>query len=324
MAAAAAMLCVATVTFSQPSAVAPVAAHYPAKLIRLIVGFPPASAADIAARVVGQRLGPALGQQIVVDNRPGAASNIAADLVAKSAADGYTLFTATVANAINAALYPKLAFDFVRDFAPIELAVATPNVLVVHPSLPARTVQELIALAKNRPRQLTYASAGVGTVLHMSAELFKSMAGVDMVHVPYQGSPPALTAVMAGEVALMFAPSSTVMPHVDSGRLRALAVTTKSRLASLPELPTVAASGLDGFETLLWIGFVAPAKTPPAIVTRLNGEITKALAQPEVREVFAAQGIETLGGTPGEFAAYIRDDVARWARVIRSSGMKAE
>jgi tripartite-type tricarboxylate transporter receptor subunit TctC len=312
---AAALACAAGGAPAQP---------YPAKPVRVIVGFPPSSAADITARVVGQRLGAALGHPIVVENRPGAGSNIAADLSAKAAPDGYTLFTATVANAINATLYPRLPFDFARDFAPVALAAATPNVLVVHPSVPARSVEELIALAKRRPRQLTYASAGVGTVLHMSAELFKAMAGVDMVHVPFQGSPPAVTSVMAGEVMLMFAPSSTVIPHVASGRLRALAVTTSSRLASLPDLPTVAAAGLAGFETVLWMGFVAPAKTPEPIVARLNAEVGKALALPEVRQNFAAQGIETLGGTPADFAAYIREDIARWAKVIRSSGARAE
>jgi len=297
---------------------------YPAKPIRIIAGFPPGSGADITARVIGARLSEALGQQIVVENRPGAGSNIAAEIAAKSPADGYTLFIGTVANTINATLYAKLPFDFARDFAPVVLTTAAPNVLVVHPSVPAKSVKELIALAKSRPGQLNFASAGTGTAPHLSAELFSAMAGVRMVHIPYKGSPPAVTDLLAGEVALMFSPSSTVLPHVKTGRLRALAVTTAARLPSLPELPTVAESGLKGYETITWFGFVAPARTPPAVVTRLNAEIVKVLGMPEVRNLFASQGIETLGGTPDHFAGYIRDEIAKWAKAIRLSGAKAE
>lgn len=315
---AAAIVVVAGVT---PGAIAQ---PYPAKSIRVIAGFPPGSGADITARVIGARLNEALGQQVVVDNRPGAGSNIAADLAAKSPPDGYTLFIGTVANTINATLYSKLPFDFARDFAPVALTTATPNVLVVHPSVPAKTVKELVTLAKGRPGQLNFASAGTGTAPHMSGELFKAMAGVNMVHIPYKGSPPAVTDLLAGEVALMFSPASTVLPLVKAGRLRALAVTTLSRLPSLPELPTVAESGLKGYETLTWFGFVAPAKTPPAVVTRLNAEIVKVLAASEVRNQFASQGIETLGGTPERFATYIRDEIEKWARVIRLSGTRAD
>ncbi len=299
-------------------------AAYPAKSIRVISGFPPGSGADITARLVSARLNDALGQQVIVENRPGAGSNIAAELAAKSPPDGYTLFIGTVANTINATLYTKLPFDFARDFAPVALATAAPNVLVVHPSVPVKTVKELVALAKARPGQLNFASSGTGTAPHLSGELFKAMAGVNLIHIPYKGSPQAVIDLMAGEVALMFSPSSTVLPHVKSGRLRALAVTTASRLPSLPELPTVAESGLKGYETLTWFGFVAPAKTPPAIVARLNAEIVKVLAMPEVRSQFAAQGIETLGGTPEQFAAYIREEIAKWAKVIRLSGAKAD
>ena len=297
---------------------------YPAKSIRVIAGFPPGSGADITARVIGARLSEALGQQVVVENRPGAGSNIAAEIAAKSTADGYTLFIGTVANTINATLYAKLPFDFARDFAPVALTTAAPNVLVVHPSVPAKSVKDLIALAKSRPGQLNYASAGTGTAPHLSGELFNAMAGVRMVHIPYKGSPPAVTDLLAGEVALMFSPSSTVLPHVKTGRLRALAVTTAARLPSLPELPTVAESGLKGYETITWFGFVAPARTPPAVITRLNAEIVKVLALPEVRNLFASQGIETLGGTPDRFASYIRDEIAKWAEAIRLSGAKAE
>jgi len=297
---------------------------YPARSIRVIVGFPPGSGADITARVIGAKAGEALAQQVIVDNRPGAASNIAAELAAKAPADGYTLFIGTVANTINATLYPRLPFDFARDFAPVVLTTAAPNVLVVHTSVPAKSVKELIALAKSRPGQLNYASAGTGTAPHLSGELFNAMAGIRMVHIPYKGSPPAVTDLLAGEVALMFSPSSTVLPHVKSGRLRALAVTTAARLPSLPELPTVAESGLKGYETITWFGFVAPAKTPQAIVARLNAEIVKVLALPEVRNPFAIQGIEVIGGTPEQFASYIRDEITKWAKVIRLSGAKAD
>jgi len=312
---------VATLLCAVPGATAQ---SYPVKSIRVISGFPPGSGADITARVIGARLGDALGQQVVVDNRPGAGSNIAAEIAAKSPADGYTLFIGTVANTINATLYAKLPFDFARDFAPVALTTAAPNVLVVHPSVPAKSVKELIALAKSRPGQLNFASAGTGTAPHLSGDLFNAMAGVRMVHIPYKGSPPAVIDLLAGEVALMFSPASTVLPHVKTGRLRALAVTTPARLASLPELPTVAESGLKGYETLTWFGFVAPARTPPTVVTRLNAEIVKVLALPDVRNLFASQGIETLGGTPDHFAGYIRDEIAKWAKVIRLSGAKAE
>ena len=297
---------------------------YPAKPVRIVVGFPAGAAADIAARVIGVKLAEALGQQVIVDNRPGAGSSIGAELVAKSPPDGYTLFVATAANAINAGLYARLPFDLARDFTPIVLVTAVPNILVVHPSLPVRSVKDLIALAKSRPGQLNYASSGPGTVVHLSAELFSAMAGVKMTHIPYKGSPPAVTDVIAGQCALIFSPSSTVLPHMGSGRLRALAVTTASRLAMLPDVPTVAESGLPGFETSIWFGFVGPARTPEAVVARLNADTLKVLALPDVRQQLAAQTIEVLGGTPAGFAAYIREEIAKWARVIKLSGAKAE
>lgn len=305
---------------AQPGA----APGYPTKPVRVVVGFPAGSGADITARLIASKLGEPLGQQLIVDNRPGAGSNIAAELAAKAPPDGYTLFLGTVANTINATLYSKLAFDFQRDFAPIVLATAAPNVLVVHPSVPAKSVSDLIALAKTRPGQLNFASSGTGTAPHLSGELFKTMGGVNIVHVPYKGSPQAVSDVISGEVALMFSPASTVLPHVKSGRLRALAVTTVSRLPSLPELPTVAESGLKGYETITWFGFVAPARTQQAVLTRLNAEIVKVLALPEVRQQFAAQGIEVLGGTPAQFAAYIQQEIAKWARVIKLSGARVD
>jgi tripartite-type tricarboxylate transporter receptor subunit TctC len=300
------------------------ASAYPTKPIRVIVGFPVGSGADITARIVGAKLSESFKQQLVIDDRPGAGSNIAAELAAKSPPDGYTVFIGTIANTINASLYAKLPFDFQRDFAPIALAGAAPNVLVVHPSLPARSVAELIALAKRHPGQLTYASSGAGTAPHLSAELFKSMTGVQMVHVPYKGSPPAVADLVGGQTSLMFSPISTVLTLARSGRLRALAVTTAKRIAALPDLPTVAESGLGGYETVTWFGFVTPARTPADIVAKLNSEITKALALDDVRQQLAAQGLEALGGTPEHFSEYIREETAKWARVIKLSGMHVD
>ena len=297
---------------------------YPVKPVRIISGFPPGSGADITARVIGQKLGEIYGQQILVDNRLGAGSNIAAELAAKAAPDGYTVFIGTVANTINATLYAKLPFDFVRDFAPVALTTSAPNILVVHPSVPAHSVAELIKLAKARPGQLNYGSAGTGTAPHLSAEMFRSMAGISLVHIPYKGSPLAVTDLIGGQVALMFSPASSVLAQVKSGRLRALAVTTAARLPTLPELPTVAESGLPGYETVTWFGFVVPAATPRDIVGRLNADTVKVLAQPEVRQQFATQGIDVLGGTPEQFAAYIRNEIVKWARVIKESGARAE
>ncbi len=297
---------------------------YPVKPVRVIVGFPPGSGADITARVIGAKLYEVVGQQFLTDNRPGAGSNIAAEVSAKSPPDGYTLFIGTVANTINATLYSKLPFDFARDFAPVILATAAPNVLVIHPSVPARSVKDLIALAKSRPGQLDFASSGVGTAPHLSGELFKTMAGVNLTHIPYKGSPPAVADLIAGSVDVMFSPASTVLPHIKSGRLRALAVTTSARLPSLPALPTVSEAALKGYETVTWFGYVAPVKTPTAIVSKLNADIAKVLAMPDVRNQFDIQGIDILGGTPERFAAYIREEIAKWAKVIRLSGAKAD
>jgi tripartite-type tricarboxylate transporter receptor subunit TctC len=297
---------------------------YPARSVRVIVGFPPGSGADITARVIGAKLYEVVGQQFLTDNRPGAGSNIAAEVSAKSPPDGYTLFIGTVANTINATLYSKLPFDFARDFAPVILATAAPNVLVIHPSVPVRSVKDLIALAKSRPGQLDFASSGVGTAPHLSGELFKTMAGVNLTHIPYKGSPPAVADLIAGSVDVMFSPASTVLPHIKSGRLRALAVTTSARLPSLPALPTVSEAALKGYETVTWFGYVAPVKTPTTIVTKLNADIAKVLAMPDVRNQFDIQGIEILGGTPERFAGYIREEIAKWAKVVRLSGAKAD
>jgi len=225
---------------------------------------------------------------------------------------------------VNAVLPVKPMYDLLKDFTGVSQIGVPTSIVIVTPTLGVKSVKELIALANSRPGQLNFASAGTGTAPHLSGELFNAMAGVRMAHIPYKGSPPAVTDLLAGEVALMFSPSSTVLPHVKTGRLRALAVTTAARLPSLPELPTVAESGLKGYETITWFGFVAPAKTPQAIVARLNAEIVKVLALPEVRNPFAIQGIEVIGGTPEQFASYIRDEITKWAKVIRLSGAKAD
>ncbi len=300
------------------------AADYPDKPVRMIVGFPAGSGVDILARLAGQKLAETYGQQFVIDNRPGAGSNIAANLAAKAAPDGYTIFLGTVANAINATLYAKLPFDFTRDFAPIVLAASAPNLLVVHPSVPARSVAELIRLAKAQPGQLSFGSSGTGTAPHLAGELFKRMAGIDIVHVPYRGGPQATTDLIGGQYAMLFAISSTVLPHIKSGRLRALAITTLARMPSLPEVPTVAESGLPGFEAVTWFGFMVPAATPRDIVGRLNADIGKALALPDLRQQLALQGIDVIGGTPEQFAEHVRKETAKWADVIRRSGAKAD
>lgn len=306
------------------TAAAAAAQAYPARPVRVICGFPPGSGADITARVIGAKLYEVMGQQFFVDNRPGAGSNIAAEIAAKSAPDGYTLFIGTVANTINATLYSRLPFDFARDFAPVALATAAPNVLVVHPSVPAKTVKDLVALAKSRPGQLNFASSGTGTAPHLSGELFNAMAGVKMTHIPYKGSPPAVADLAAGSVDVMFSPASTAIPHLKSGRLRALAATTAARMPSLPDLPTVSEAGLKGYETVTWFGYVAPAKTPPAIMGRLNAEINRVLGMPDVRSQFEVQGVAILGGSAERFSQYIREETAKWAKVIRISGARAD
>jgi tripartite-type tricarboxylate transporter receptor subunit TctC len=318
LAAGFALACASVALAQAPSAM------YPAKPVRVIVGVSPGSAADIPARAIGQKLGEALGQQFLIDNRPGAGGNIAAEIVAKSPPDGYTMLLGSIANAINTALYSRLPFDFARDFSPIALAASAPNLLVVHPSVPARSVADLIRLAKAQPGTLNYASVGPGTVPHLAGELFKSMAGINVVHIPYKGGPQATTDLIGGQFPFMFGISANVLPHVASGRVRALAVTTAARLSWLPELPTVAESGLPGFEAVTWWGFLVPAGTSPVIVNRLNAEIVKALTHPEVRQQFAAQRIDGIGGTPEQFAAHISRETVKWAAVIRESGTRME
>ena len=297
---------------------------YPSGPVRVIVGFPPGSAADVAARVVTNQLGQILGTSFVVENRPGAGSNIATEAVARAPADGYTLLMGTVANTINHSLYPDLRFSFATDFVPIALLGTVPNLLVVHPSVDAQTVAELIAAAKAKPGTLTYASSGNGTSPHLSSELFSEMTGVKLVHVPYKGSPPAVVDLLAGRVSLMFSPASTVLPHIKSGKLRALASTGLTRASAMPELPTLSESGLSGFDTGVWFGLLAPAKTPPAIVERLAKAIAQARESAELKSQFGSQGIDLLQGGPKEFGEYIEKEIAKWAKVIKAAGVKLD
>jgi tripartite-type tricarboxylate transporter receptor subunit TctC len=297
---------------------------YPVKPIHLIVPFSAGGGADIVARAIAQKLGEALSQQVVVDNRTGAAAIIGTEMAAKSAPDGYTLILGqTGPNSINPGLYERLPYDALKDFAPVTLATTYPYVLVVHPSIPARTVKELIVLAKSRPNQLSFASAGNGAANHLAAELFKSMSGIQMVHVPYKASAPALIDVLGGHVSMMFDPIITSMPQARLGKLRPLGVTSLQRTAVAPDLPTFAETGLPGFEAIGWHGILAPAGTPREIVARLNSEIVSVLRTPDMRARFAEQGAEPVGNTPEQFLEFLKSDLAKWAKVIKAAGMRA-
>jgi tripartite-type tricarboxylate transporter receptor subunit TctC len=298
------------------------AEEYPSRPVRVMVGFPAGSGADITARVVGQRMGQILGQQIVVENKPGAGSSLAADFVARAPKDGYTLLLATIANPINAVVNPNLSFDFIKDFEPIVRLTTTPNILVVHPSIGAKSVKELIDLAKAKPDQLSFASSGVATGTHLAGELFKVMTGAKMVHVPYAGSPPAVTDLLAGRVQVFFSPASTVLPHVRDGKLVALASTEAKRTAIAPDLPTMAEAGLPGFETGLWFGLMAPAGTAKEIVDKLNRAGNEALKADEVAKALAPQGIDLVGGSPDDFAGFLDSEMKRWTTVAQAAGLK--
>jgi tripartite-type tricarboxylate transporter receptor subunit TctC len=306
------------------AALAP-AQGYPVKPIKIIVPFPPGGTTDILAREIGNELTKAFGQAVVIENRAGAGGNIGADMVAKAAPDGYTLLMCTVGtHGINPGLYAKLPYDAVKDFSPVSNVAVVPNMLVVHPSVPVKTVKELIALAKAQPGRISFASSGNGTSIHLSAELFKFMAGVDMLHVPYKGSGPALADLIGGQVNIMFDNMPSSLPLVKAGKLRAIAVTTAQRSPALPDLPTMAEAGLPGYEAAAWFGVLAPAGTPREVIMRLNGAIVKALATPEMREKLAGQGAVAIGDTPEHFAAYIQAEIAKWAKVIRDSGAKVD
>jgi tripartite-type tricarboxylate transporter receptor subunit TctC len=298
---------------------------FPEKAPHFIVGFTPGGPSDIIARALGQKLSEFWKRPVVIDNRPGAGGNVAAELAARSAPDGYTwLLGNNSILATNQSLYKKLAYDPVADFAPVALVAIQPNILVVNPGVPATSVKELIALARAKPGELNYASSGSGAAAHLAAELFKAMAGVEMVHVPYKGAQPALTDVIAGRAQLMFATSASVLPYVKAGRLRALAVTTSRRSGAVPELPTVSEAGVPGFEAITWHGVVVPRATPEPLVERLNSDIVRALAARDLRERLESLGAELAAGTPQDFADYIAREIPKWAKVVKDSGARAE
>jgi tripartite-type tricarboxylate transporter receptor subunit TctC len=301
------------------------ASKYPSRPIRLIVPQSPGGPSDIIARLTAQKLGDALGQTVVPDNRSGAAGNVGCEIAARAAPDGYTLLLGPPGClAINPTLYSKLPFDPLRDFEPITQLEAGPQMLVVHPSVPAQSVKELVALVKAKPAAYNFSSGGAGTPNHLSSELFRSVAGLQMVHVPYKGTGPALAAVVSGQVQMMIAGLPPALPQVKSGKLRGLAVTSRARSPAAPDIPTVAESGYPGFEMVSWHSILAPAKTPKPIVALLHGHLVKVLAQPEVRERFASMGVEPVGSSPAEFAAHLRSETARFAQVIKAAGIKPE
>lgn len=301
------------------------AQSYPAKPIRILIGQAPGSATDVVARVVGNRLSESLGQPIVVEARPGAGGVVGTEAAARSAPDGYTLFMGNNStHGSNPALYAKLPYDAVSDFAPIAFVASVAYVLVVAPSLPVNSVQELIALAKSRPGKLNYASAGNGSTHHFCGELLKSTAGIDMTHVPYKGSGPAIAGLLGGDVSLMFANVADIGSQIKGGKVKPLAVTTAKRAAMLPDVPTMAEAGLPDFEIQSWFGLLAPAGTPAPIVARLNAETVKVLARADVKATLAAQGLEVNPGAPEQFGAYIKSEIARFAKIGKAAGIKAE
>ncbi len=300
-------------------------AGYPDRPLRLVVPFPPGGAADLMARGLAQHLGPALGQQVIVDNRGGAGGTLAAEIVARAPADGYTLLFGTMGTqAINPALYPKLRYDPLKDFVPITTTHITPRVLVIGPSLHVTTVAEFISLARANPGKLSYGSAGNGSSSHLAGALFESLAGVQMLHVPYKGSAPLLTDLLAGRVDATFDSFTVYEEHIKSGRVHALAVTSRTRMAALPQMPTLAEAGLTGYEVSNWLGLLAPAGTPKEVVVRLHAAATRAMADPAMVRQLAALGIEPAISTPAEFTALISSEIARWARIVKSSGARIE
>ncbi|HUP96221.1 MAG TPA: tripartite tricarboxylate transporter substrate binding protein [Burkholderiales bacterium] len=299
---------------------AAIAQEFPVKPVRVIVGPGP----DIVARIFGQRFTESWGQQTIVETRPGGGGTVAAETVAKSQADGYTLLLASASYTINAVLQPG-AIDLLRDFSPVAFAASSPFLLLVHPSVPARSVKELIALAKARPAQLNYASSGNGTPPHLAGELFKSMAHVNIVHIPYKNAAPAIVDTISGQVQMMFAILPLGLPHVQSGRVRALGVTALKRSTLVSNLPTLSESGLAGYEVIGWNGLLAPAATPKSVVTKINGEVSRALKQGDVPQKLAAVGYEPASeNTPEQFAAYLKAEIAKWAKVVKESGAKAD
>jgi tripartite-type tricarboxylate transporter receptor subunit TctC len=298
---------------------------YPAKTVRVIVPYPPGGGTDTIARPLAQKLTESFGQQVIIDNRGGAGGNVGMELAARAAPDGYTLVIGLTAQlAVNPALYRKLPYDPVKDYEPITLIGAGAYLLVVHPSLPVKDVKELVALAKARPGQITYASSGNGSGGHLCMELFKTMTGTNFVHVPYKGGGPALVDTLAGQVQVLFTPPVSATQHVQSGRLRALAVSTVRRSAGMPDLPTIAESGVPGYDSGVWYGVLAPAGTPREIVMRVNGDVVKALQQPDFRTMLIANSIDPIGSSPEVLAQFIRIEMAKWAKVVRDADVRVD
>lgn len=302
----------------------PAHAQYPNKPVRLILPFPPGGGTDTLARILGGKLAEGLGQQVVLDNRPGAGANIGAEIAAKSPPDGYTLLMGNVAHAINVSLYSKLNYNFLRDFAPVSLLASTPNIVVVHPSIPAKSVKELVALAKARPNQLDFASSGSGSSAHLAGVLFQQLAGVQMNHIPYKGGGPAVIALVSGQVAVGFATTPSVIGHIKAGKLRGLAVTGPKRSQSTPDLPTVSEAGVKGYEVTGWYGVLVPTGTPKDVIARLHAESVKVIRLPDVKERVETAGFETLGTTPEEFGAFMKSEVEKWTKVVKASGARAD
>jgi tripartite-type tricarboxylate transporter receptor subunit TctC len=297
---------------------------YPSRPIKLVVPFPPGGATDVVGRLMAQKLQEAWGQPVVVENKAGGGSNIGSDAVAKAAPDGYTLLLGTIANATNMSIYTNLTYDTLRDFAPVTQTMSAPSVLVVTPSLPAGNLKELIALARAQPGKLSFASSGAGGSPHLAGELLKLRAGIDIIHVPYKGAAPALVDVMSGVVSMGFKTALSAIPHMQTGKLKPIAVASSKRLAAIPNVPTMAEAGLPDFEVSSWNGILAPAKTPPAIVAKLHGELVRILASADVKEKFAAQAAEAVGSTPEQFRAYIKSEIDKWAQVVKASGAKID
>ncbi len=305
-------------TQSTPSA-------YPTRPIRFVVPFAAGGNADTIARNAGQKAAEALGQQMVIDNRSGASGNIGMEIVARAAPDGYSIVLGYIANvAIAPSLVSKLPYDPIKDFAPVTLLATAPNIIVLHPSVPARGMKELVALSKAKPKSINFSSAGVASVGHLTGELFNTALGADLQHVPYKGSAQGVIDLLAGQIQMLIGGMSSVMPHIKAGRLRAVAVTSAQRSSAAPEVPTVAESLMPGFEATAWYGVLAPAGTPPAIAARLQGEFAKALAAPEVKQRLDNLGYVIVANTPGEFAAYIKTEITKWAKVVKASGARAE
>jgi len=320
---AAVLACIATLAGS--GAGSALAQNYPTRVVRIVVPQAPGAQSELFARMLGQKLSESLGQSVINDPRPGAGGAIGAEVAARAAPDGYTLlFGTNSTHGSNPALYARLPYDPVRDFAPIALTVGMPYVLSVHPSLPVTSLKQLIAFAKSKPGQLYYASAGNGSTHHLSGELFKSMARINIVHVPYKGGPPATAATVGGEVSMLFNTVGSVQPSVKNGRLRALAVTTTSRSGALPDVPTMAEAGLPGFEMQSWFGLLAPAGTPRPIISRLNAETIKALNTPEMKSAIATMGANLMSGSPEQFADHIKSEIGRIGEIVKAAGIKTE